>query len=74
MIVAAWSSDKGCSMADEQPLEGIERLHPPTERRTGRDRRKGDSQEFFARGGVERRSGFEARKKRDRRPDAPGEN
>jgi hypothetical protein len=32
------------------------------DRRSGDDRRKADAPDFFTRGGIERRSGFEARK------------
>lgn len=40
---------------------------PSVERRSGEDRRKADSQDFFAQGGIDRRSGAEARKKQQKR-------
>lgn len=36
------------------------------ERRSGEDRRKADSQDFFARGGIDRRSGAEARQQSEK--------
>jgi hypothetical protein len=55
-------------MGEDRELKNPESLHRLTERRSGEDRRKGDSQGFFARGGIERRSGAEARKKAASRP------
>lgn len=39
---------------------------PTVERRSGEDRRKADSQDFFARGGIDRRSGVEARQQSEK--------
>jgi len=38
----------------------------PVERRSGEDRRKADSEDFFARGGIDRRSGVEARRQSEK--------
>jgi hypothetical protein len=42
-------------------LQGAGSDRPLVERRSGEDRRKRDSKDFFDRGGIERRSGVEAR-------------
>jgi len=55
-------------MGEDRALKDTESLQRLRERRSTEDRRKGDSQEFFARGGIERRSGVEARKKAASRP------
>ena len=40
---------------------------PDLDRRSGEDRREDDDLDFFAKGGVEKRSGVEARQKGERR-------
>jgi hypothetical protein len=55
-------------MAEDPSPKDAEGLRGRAERRSGEDRRKGDSGEFFARGGIERRNGVEARQKHVRWP------
>jgi hypothetical protein len=47
-----------------RPLKGDEHSGSAKDRRSGEDRRKADDPDFFAGGGIERRSGIEARRKR----------
>jgi hypothetical protein len=54
-------------MAENGMLQGAGSSLPTVERRSGEDRRKADSQDFFARGGIDRRSGVEARKNQQKR-------
>jgi len=65
---------------DRNKIEAIEEMHmiengllqdagsklPTVERRSGEDRRKADSEDFFARGGIDRRSGVEARRQSEK--------
>lgn len=39
---------------------------PSVERRSGEDRRKADSEGFFARGGIDRRSGVQSRQQSEK--------
>jgi hypothetical protein len=48
-------------MSENHSSEGDMALCPLIDRRTGEDRRKADNPDFFARGGIERRSGIEVR-------------
>lgn len=53
-------------MIENRLLQDAESNLPFIERRSGEDRRKADSQDFFARGGFDRRSGVEARKQSEK--------
>jgi hypothetical protein len=54
-------------MSLSQPLKDRRIEDPLRDRRTGEDRRKHYDLDFFGQGGVERRSGIEARQMGERR-------
>jgi hypothetical protein len=52
-------------MSESQSAKDRRAIDPLLERRSGDDRRKVHDLEFFEEGGIERRSGYESRQKRD---------
>jgi len=48
-------------MHEDPSLKDDSSLNPLIDRRSGEDRRKANNPDFFARGGIERRSGTEPR-------------
>jgi hypothetical protein len=54
------------SMTENGLLQDAGSRLTPVERRSGEDRRKADSEDFFARGGIDRRSGVEARRQSEK--------
>jgi hypothetical protein len=53
-------------MIENGLLQDAKSSLPSVERRSGEDRRKADSGDFFARGGIDRRSGVEARQQSEK--------
>jgi hypothetical protein len=54
------------SMTENGLLQDAGSRLTSVERRSDEDRRKADSEDFFARGGIDRRSGVEARRQSEK--------